>query len=160
MGVLKIDYNRGVLKKIDKTTGIEVYMYLDLPGVYYNSYEIEVAEELAAKAGYDTTKYGKMKKRRELLAIAMQAVDADLEMDEYNEQREVIEERGGFTIVHIGMGRHILEDPEGGKLVDRPLTLEEAKKALDELVAPKIEPLPEEQPKPVIKSLGKKDKAS
>jgi hypothetical protein len=150
MGVLKVDYNRPLLKKVDKNTGIEVYMYLDLPGVYYNSYEVAVSDALAASAGFDVVKFGKMKKRREQLAIAMEAIDADLEMQEYNEQREVVLEKGGFSVVAIGLGRHIIEDPDGGKLVDRPLTLEEAKAALDKLVA-SGEPEPK---KVVIKSLA------
>lgn len=157
MGVLKIDYNRGAMKKIDLKTGIEVYMYIDLPGVYYNSFETEVSEGLALAAGYDIGKYGKMRKRRELAALALQAIDQDLEMEEYAEKPETIEERGGFKVVHVGMGRHFIYDPDGGKLVDRHLTLEEALKALDGLV-PKIEPLTE-TPAPKIKSMGK-EKAS
>lgn len=133
MGVLKVDYNRPLLKKVTKD-GIDVYMYLDLPGVYYNSFETVVDDKLAQEAGFDIPKYGKLKKRREQLAIAMEAIDAELDMEEYNDKREIILERGGFTLVSIGMGRHVIEDPDGGKLVNRPLTLEEAKAALDKLV--------------------------
>ncbi len=156
MGVLKIDYNRGCLKKVIQSTGMEIFMYIDMPGVYYNSFETEVPEDLAAKAGYDITKFGKMRKRREQMALAMKSIDADLAMEEYSEQREVIEQRGGFTLVHIGLGRHILEDPEGGKLVDRPLTLEEGQKAMEELVPKELKPLPDSLPtnKPVVKNLA------
>lgn len=161
MGKLKVNYNRPLHKKVEQKTGIEVFMYLDLPGVYYNSFELPVSDELAARAGFDIVKYGKMKKRREQLAIAMQAIDADLEMQDYSEAREIIEERRGIKLVHIGLGRHILEDPEGGKLVNRPLTLEEGKMALEGLV-PKVEPLPvePEKKKVTVKSLADKDKAS
>lgn len=134
MGVLKVDYNRPLIKMADKATGIEIYMYLDLPGVYYNSYELPVTDALASSAGFDIVKYGKLKKRREQLAMAMEAIDAQLDMQDYNEAHETIVERGGFSVVHIGLGRHIIKDPEGGKLVDRPLTLEEAKAALEKLV--------------------------
>ncbi len=154
MGVLKIDYNRGVLKKVIATTGMEIFMYIDTPGVYYTSYETEVTDELAAKAGYDIGKLGKLRKRRELAALALQAIDADLDMEEDAGTREVIEQRGGFALVHIGLGRHILEDPEGGKLVDRHMTLEEGQKALEELVPSKPQPLPVDLKAP------KKDKAS
>lgn len=142
MGVLKVDYNRPLIKMADKATGIEVYMYLDLPGVYYNSYELPVSETLAASAGFDIVKFGKMKKRREQLALAMEAIDMDLEMQDFNEAHEIVLERGGFSVVNIGLGRHIIKDPEGGKLVDRPLTLEEAKAALEKLV-----PTPEQAQK-------------
>lgn len=148
MGVLKVDYNRPLIKMADKATGIEIYMYLDLPGVYYNSFELPVSDALAASAGFDIVKFGKMKKRREQLALAMEAIDVELDMEDYNEAHEVILERGGFSVVHIGLGRHIIKDPEGGKLVDRPLTLEEAKAALEKLV-PSPEPKQEGKKLPV-----------
>ena len=158
MGVLKIDYNRPLIKMADRDTGIEVYMYLDMPGIYYNSYELPVSDELAASAGFDILKFGKMKKRREQLAVAMDAIDAQLDMQDYNEAHEVVIERGGFSVVSIGLGRHIIKDPEGGKLVDRPLTLEEAKAALEKLV-PRSPPvdmtITQQAPKPVkVKNLA------
>ena len=140
MGVLKIDYNRGVMKKVDQKTGIEVFMYLDMPGVYYNAFEKKVPEDTAKGADFDVAKYGKMKRQRELMAKAMNAINEQLGMEEYAEKPQVIEERNGFKIVHIGLGRHVIEDPEGGKIIERPLTLEEAKVALDKLVLPEPQP--------------------
>ena len=142
----KVDYNRPLIKKIDQSTGIEVYMYMDLPGVYYNTFESQVSEALAASAGYDVALFGKQKRRREQLVVAMDAIDAQLDLQEDNGQKEVVVDRGGFSVVHIGLGRHIIEDQDGGKIVDRPLTLDEAKAALEKLV-PKAE---EKTKKPVV----------
>lgn len=147
---LHVNYNRPLHKKVDAATGIEVYMYLDMPGVYYNSFETEVAESLAEAAGFDVAKYAKARKKRELMAIAMKGIEHQLEMQEENPpEKEVVEERGGFAIVHIGMDRHIIEDPDGGKLVDKPLTLAEAEAALNQLVPIDGDPEEEDTVEPV-----------
>lgn len=143
MGVLKVDYNRPLIKKAEAKTGIEVFMYLDTPGVYLNSYELPVSESLAEAAGFDTAKYGKMRKRRELMALAKKGIEEQLALEEENDVKEVVQERGGFSIVHIGLGRHVIEDPDGGQIVANHLTLAEAEAALNQLV-----PQDQEAPKP------------
>lgn len=149
MGKLNIDYNRGVIKKATPDHGIEVYMYIDEPGVFLNAFGTQVHTSLAEHAGFDIVLLGKERLKRERMAIARKSIEDELELPEYTiVEKEIIAERGGFVIVHIGLGRHIVEDPDGGKLVENPLTLEEAKIVLDQMVPQETTPEPVKVKKP------------
>ena len=136
----KIDYNRGVIKRIHPT-GIEVYMYRDTPGHYLNAFGSEVGAELAKAAGFDTERYGKARLRGERMGEAMKIIEAELASGPA--EPTVVEERAGFQIVDIGLGRFRLVDPDGGVLTTTPVPREMADLLLDQLAPP---PSPQAEP--------------
>lgn len=148
MASKNIDYNRGVLKKVHNKLGVDVYMYKDTPGVYLNAYGTEVSEALAAEAGFDIETLGRARLKRERMAQAMAAIEQELNPEVGAGERKLVEERGGFKIMDIGLGRHIVEDPDGNKLTAAPLPLETAKVLLERLTP--NEPVKPKQQPPVI----------
>jgi hypothetical protein len=157
-----IDIDRGVTLKITGD-GVEVYMYKDTPGVYLNAYSQPVTEELAMRAGFDTQSLGKQRKRREMLAKAALMIDVELENEDVElGKRKIVKERNGYTISSIGIGRHIINDPDGQQLHERPLTKEQAELLFDELVpapveAPRVKAEVKSNPGSVAPKSGKKD---
>lgn len=131
--VRKIDYDRGVIINNHQASGMDVFMYVDTPGVYLNAHGTEVKESLAQEAGFPVERYARERLRRERMTKAMQAIDAELAS--IGTVREVIAENKGFKAVHIGLGRHRVEDPDGGMLTDQDLTKEQAELLLEKLVA-------------------------
>jgi hypothetical protein len=145
-----IDLDRGVTLRITGD-GVEVYMYKDTPGVYLNAYGTQVSEQLALRAGFDVERLAKARKRREMMKKAALMIDEELDQDDVR-TKKVIVERNGFTVTSIGLGRHIIEDPDGLKITERPLTKEEAVALFDELV-----PKPVEEVKSAAKAPAKTD---
>lgn len=136
-----ISYKRGVFIKTEALSGIDVFMYVDTPGVYLNAYGTEVSEELAKQAGFDVEKYGKEKLKRERMAAAMTAIEQELQLADEQEHK-VVAEKGGFKVKDLGLGRAIVEDPDGNKLVPTPIPVEQAKLLLKKLVPDKAKPVP------------------
>lgn len=128
---LKIDYDRGVQKR-HHGSGLEIYMYVDAPGVYLNSHGTEVSEALAQQAGYPTEDLGRQRVMKERMAQATEAIAR--EMGIAPKEKKVVKEKGGFKVIDIGIGRHQIEDPDGAVLTPQPLPLEQATRLLEELV--------------------------
>lgn len=137
----KVDYDRGVIIMTHPGTGMDVYMYVDSPGIYINANELPVPEAIARESGYNVEALAKEKLRMERKAQAGAIIDKELS-DEANTQEEEVADRNGFKLVSIGMGRHNVKDPDGNSLNAHPLSLEQAQKLLvamagDEVKAPK-----------------------
>jgi hypothetical protein len=136
-----IDYDRGVLIRVHAQTGMDIFMYADQPGVFLNAHGTEVTPLLAQQAGYDTDKLVKERKKRERMAEAMAKIER--EMDGQDEvESKIVEERDGYKIMDIGLGRHNLVDPDGDNLNTIPLPLEQAKLLLDSLIPVKVQQAP------------------
>ncbi len=132
-----IDYDRGVVKRIHPS-GAEVYMYRDEPGVYRNAFGSEISDKMATECGMNVEKYAKARRKKEMLDKAYEAIELEL-ADDSDVQRTVVQERGGFNLIALGLGRHILEDPDGNNLTPgKHLTLEEGK-----ILFSKMAPVPE-----------------
>lgn len=129
----KIDYNRGVMINSHRS-GVDVYMYVDEPGVYLNAFAAEVSEQFAKEAGFDVETYGKARRKREMMAQAMQLIEDELADDN---DPKVIEDRDGFKLVQLGLDRYVVEDPDGQRLTPTPLGNLLARKVLDGL-KPKV----------------------
>lgn len=130
-----ISYKRGVIINMDPRTGVEVFMYVDDPGVYLSAHGTPVAEELARAAGYDVAKFAKERKLKERLKQAHASIQKELEMESAkSDNRIVVKEKSGFKVVDIGIGRHIVQDPEGNVLHVGHLTGEQALILIDQLV--------------------------
>lgn len=131
-----IDYDRGVIINVHKQTGMDVFMYLDTPGVYLNAHGGEVSEKLASEAGYDTVRWGKQRLIRERTADAHARIKEELE--EAASQRRVVAERNGFQILDLGLGRHqVLHD--GEVLTKEVLPLDLAEELLEQLAPSQVE---------------------
>ncbi len=128
----KIDYDRGVIINTHPA-GMDVFMYVDTPGVYLNAHGTEVKEVLAREAGFQVDAFARDRLRRERMAKAMEAIN--LELETLGPTREIVADNEGFKVIHIGLGRHRVEDPEGNTLTDQDLTKEQAELLLDKLVA-------------------------
>lgn len=143
MAERKIDYDRGCLKMIHPL-GIEVYMYYDEPGMYMNAYGTEISEDFAREAGFDVERLGKARKRKELFAAAHQGVLDQLAQDDAG-VHDVVRERGGVSVVDIGIGRFVIEDADGTRLSPAHMSKEAALNLLDRMI-------PEEKASPAVEA--------
>ncbi len=94
-------------------------MYIDNPGVYINAFGNDVPEALAAGAGFDVERLGKLRVRHERMAMAKEAIEAELGMAEA--ERNVKLERAGFKLLDLGLERYHIEDPDGNLLTPMPV---------------------------------------
>lgn len=136
MAERQINYDRGVVKRIHPGSGMEVYMYKDNPGVYLNAYAMEVGEEVAKVAGFNTERLGKERIRKVKIAQAMGAIEEEMSIGETI--RNVIKTKGDFHVVDIGLGRHHVEDSDNNVLTTTPIPKEQALLLLDQLVKPEV----------------------
>jgi len=145
--IFNINLDRGVHSRTDPGTGMEVYMYVDDPGVYLSAHGTEVDVELARRAGFPIDE--QMKKRHIKLALknAQDKVLAELAEADKSE-KVVVKEKAGFKVVDIGYDRYRVHDPDGDLLTPSPLSLRESVILLDQLV-PGSEDEPEADPKAV-----------
>lgn len=132
----KIDYDRGVIINTHKDTGMDVFMYVDQPGHFLTAHGGVVPDIVAGQAGYDVEKLAKERLRQERKGAAMAAIDKELN-DEKNIIEETVEERNGFKLISIGLGRHHVVDPDGNRLTQIPQPLDLANKLLDAMAGPK-----------------------
>lgn len=133
----KVDYDRGVLIMTHPGTGMDVYMYVDTPGVYLNANELPVTDEIASEAGYKVEQLAKEKLRMQRKAQAGALIDKELSDETSTEEVEVAD-RNGFKIVSIGMGRHNVKDPDGNIINAHPLPLEMAQKLLSGMAGEEV----------------------
>ncbi len=128
-----IDVNRGVMIQRHPSMGL-VYMYIDTPGVFLNTFGKEIPEKIAAQAAFDVETLGKERIKRERMSEAMTAIEIELELAITAEEENVIWERGGYRVVKLALGNAYVFDDENNKLTPIPIPLEEAKLLLDHLV--------------------------
>ncbi len=131
MAASTIDYDRGVTKKRHPKSGMDIYMYRDEPGVFRDAFGNPVDPRLARSAGYDTDALGKIKARKERFAAAFAAVEAELADENGLPKKQIVAERNGFKIVNLGLGRHVIEVPDGNTLNPTPVPKEEAEFIFD-----------------------------
>lgn len=127
-----IDYDRGVHKRTDLVSGVNIYMYVDDPGVYYNEHGTQVDEQLARQAGFPVDEQVKKRELKKRLKAAHDAIMKELQVAA--ETKVVVKEKKGFSIVDIGLERHQILSPEGDVLTEHPLPRAEAEKVLDMIV--------------------------
>lgn len=130
-----LDYDRGLIINVHQTSGMDIYMYVDDPGVFLTAHGKPVSDELAKEAGYDVVKLAKDKNKKQRKAEANAMIDAEL-ADDKDIKEEVVEERNGYKIVTTGLGRHHLIDPDGNRLTSVPQPLESAQKLLKGMAGP------------------------
>lgn len=139
----KIDYDRGVIIKLIKDLGMEVFMYKREPGVYYSQHGTVVPDALAAKAGYDIEYLGRLRKHQNMVAQATEAYARQLDVDTGKATRQIVAERDGFQVVLLGGVRHAVLSPDGLELTKgMPLTEKVALDLLNDLAPPPKQEVP------------------
>ena len=128
-----IDANRGVMIQRHPSMGL-VYMYIDTPGVFLNTFGKEVPEKIARQAHFDVEELGKEKQKRERMAKAMTAIEIELELAITADEETILWERGGYRVVKLSHGKAYVFDDENNKLTPIAIPQEEAKLLLDHLV--------------------------
>lgn len=129
-----IDLDRGVMLCRSNDSQMDIYMYLDDPGRYYNAAGKEVGEHLAEIAGFQTDRFRKERLIREKMKATEEAIRSQIEAEVYGE-RVFVKEVGDYRLVQVGsLGYHRIEDKDGIVLTKKLLTLAEADKLLAALV--------------------------
>lgn len=134
--IRKIDYDRpgGVLIKSISSTGMEVFMYRNEPGVYYTAHGTEVNKALAEMAGFDVARHTALREHKKRVALASETIAKELDVLNGVGARVVKEELGGFRLVDIGKGRFLVEDDHGPLNQGTVLTYQMAKTVFDACV--------------------------
>lgn len=130
----KINVDRGVLICIHPASGMNVYMYKDDPGVYLNAFGSEISEQIAKEAGYDVARWGKEHIKKARMATAMKAIEKELVLAEDEPTQKVVEEKAGFKLISIGLGRHQVLDPDDNMLTPTAMPKEQAQLLFEALV--------------------------
>lgn len=109
----KVDVNRGCHIRIHKATGMAIYMYIEMPGVFLNDHARPVPPELAAEAGFDVDKLLRDRRKREALLKATQAVEA-----EYSTvaKRDIVAEHGEYRVIALSDDLFMVEFEDGSPL--------------------------------------------
>ena len=129
-----IDLDRGVIYRSHPSLNMNIYMYVDDPGVYYTAHGTPVDSALAEQAGFEVDKLDKKHK----IKMALAEAQADV-MARFGEAKpEVLMERDGFKVMDMGMGRCNVLGPDGDLLNKMPISKEQAEVLLKHL-APKAE---------------------
>lgn len=110
------------------SSGMQVVMLVNEPGVFRNARGDLIAAELAEAAGFDTASLLKEKAKRDRIAQATALVEKEFTAEG---EKEVEDENGGYKLVHIGFGRYVVEDEDGNRITPKFLTKEQAKGVLD-----------------------------
>lgn len=135
-------YLRGCIVK-KHGSGAEVYMIKDEPGYYYNSFGHQVSEQMAKEAGFHVERFQKERAKKERLAQAYAEIENEIEAS--GGEEVVKEERGGYKIVDIGLGRCVLRGPDGTPVNEEPKPYEEMQVLLNHMVAPEQEATEQDQ---------------
>lgn len=146
MPIGNIDYDRGVIINTHQLSGMDVFMYVDDPGVYLTAHGRPVAENLAQQAGYDIEKLAKDRVKKARKMQAMSIIDNELS-DESDVREDIVEERNGFQLLTTGGGRHHVVDPDGNRLTMTPLPLESAQQLFNGMAGPAVAKVEEKKAK-------------
>lgn len=142
--VFKIDLDRGVHQRIDPGSGMDIYMYVDTPGVYLTLHGTEVDVELARRAGFPVEEQLKKRRVQQALAAAQDRVLAELQVADQS-VKVVVQEADGFKIIDIGYDRYQVLSPDDDVLTPAPLNLRSAVILLSQLVPSFIVPSVEDE---------------
>lgn len=143
----KIDLNRGVMIQKHGATGMDVFMYIDTPGVYLNAHGNPVPEEVAAAAGFDVDGLARERRRRERMSEAQRLIDAEEGVEAGS--RPTLFEVDGYKIVDMNLGRANVVDPDGNVLNARPIPLETAKSLVSSMTRVAVEDFPKADAEPL-----------
>ena len=96
---MPINLNRGVSKRVHQATGIQVVMYKDSPGVYYDTVGNPVSAELASQAGFQVSEEILQKQKNDKMAKAMKEIESEYEG---NSDGDIIYQEGDLKVQCVG----------------------------------------------------------
>lgn len=135
-----IDYDKGVLKR-KHPAGLDVYMYVNEPGVFRNGHGNEVDKELAREAGYEVDRLVKERRRRARVAEATKMIDEEFS---HEVAHKVVDTVNGYKIVQVNGERHTILDPDNNVMTPgKFLSRSEARRIAKMMTA--AEEVPEEK---------------
>lgn len=114
--------------------GMQVFMYCDDPGVFYNERGGRVSEGIARQAGFDVDTLSKAQRKKQAMLQAQKTVE-----EEYAgiAAMKIIEERGEYRLVEPAPGHFQIQfveaDGSGSTLTTSPLTEKAARKLFVEM---------------------------
>lgn len=135
--MLAIDLDRGVWMRSHPSIGMDIYMYVDDPGVYYDAHGNGVPKELAEAAGFDVETLQKEHLRKTAMDNAMAEIDAKYGSHE----KKVVKESGGYQVWDLGLGRYNVTDAKGNLLNKVPITKEQYEVLLKHLAPTPEKPI-------------------
>jgi len=131
-----IDKDRGVTIR-RHLTGIQVCMYKDAPGEFFDINGNPVGEELAAQAGFDTEALERERQKRERMAEAQKRIEQEYASESERVEQEINaglqEEIPGYSVQHVGGGRYGVVDASGNRITSKPMSKDEAEVFLKNL---------------------------
>jgi hypothetical protein len=110
----KLDLDRGVEIRFYPGNRMQIAMYADAPGAYYDATGKPVAAELARGAGFDVEKNLRKKVAQERLAAARKQIEAELRAEE-DVIAEALSDKSKMDVRHVGGGQYALFSKENGK---------------------------------------------
>lgn len=124
-----IDLNRGVIKR-NHPAGMQICMYHDNPGVFYDERGLMVKNELAKAAGFRVDELVRQREKNLRIEEYRKRVDAEFESDE--DKLAAAASKGSMVVKSIGGGAFAVFDGDE-RITSVPLTLEEAENLVDGL---------------------------
>lgn len=111
-----IDFDRGVKIRQDDKTGIQIYMYKDEPGVYYDRHGRRVPETLAKQAGFDVARFARLRQHKQKVKDFFDAIEDLEKVDLGLAQQAVAREKAGFKLVFLPLNRAVVLGPDGQQM--------------------------------------------
>ncbi len=116
-----IDLNRDcIIRKHPK--GFYVGMYKDEPGSYLSEAGSDLSAEIAEEAGFKIGDLSREKERRDRLAAAHAAINAEYDGDDNVE----IASEGGYKVFHETAGAFSIRDADDSVMTKEPLGRDQA----------------------------------
>jgi len=127
--VFSINLDRGVHMRSHPSMGMDVYMYVDDPGVYFDAHGNKLTSEIAEQAGFPVDDLDQKHRIKEALDAAQKQV-----MEQFGvAPKGPVAERDGFKVLDLGLGRYNVLGPDGSVLTKQPISKEHAMLLLDNL---------------------------
>lgn len=106
-----INHSRGCIIR-QHPTGLQVVMYYDNPGVYYDARGLMTTDTLARAAGFDVAKQAKERAKQQRMTQLRRGLDAEFEAVEDRLARVASEGAGNAEVRHVGNGKYAVYDGE------------------------------------------------
>lgn len=112
--------------------GLTVYMYKDEPGIFLDAHGKRVPDALAAKAGYDIVRLGKLRAKRAAIEAFSARMAEELAVEDGEEV--TLAEAGDWKVIALPMDRAKVVDAYTGEAVTAvPMPRGDAIKLLEAL---------------------------
>lgn len=114
---------------------MEVCMYVDEPGVYFDLNGRKVPEAIAASQGWNVKRYAKLREK----TAERKAVMAEMAEVVAERMHEILDEAGGYKLVQISSAHFQVEDDAGVQIMPDPASEEVAREYFNLIVNTEVE---------------------